>query len=1020
MTFLLESFRQFGVTENVQRAKSILAKQKINPQHEDYQIIRGMLEKKVGWVGLFTYFRFEAAQRVSIDELAQLFDKLMSVEPMLSKLPKTVDKYESFESLTDDLDELLVQRKVTRFYQEMTSVQKASFKKADAESRSRLEMTVVLFYDVLREQQQKDFMKKISAYKTFKTLLTSLENYVEGSMQDFTMESVLALIEETDGGAKVVYRNDAKQRLVIRLHTYEANELLNTATQWCIRDSKGTWDGYVHPSTFNTQYTIYNFTKKFSDITSMIGVTVEASGSYKTAHYKNDSSISEAELKRVAKSQGYLSALKPMEGEELAKAQKSKVVCDNINSFYYEDDDPEATKLYVEHVMDALEDDLLDSDTKGGVLLNLMYAEEWDAVKKLVATDFLDTLSSTTVGEIMNSCFATANTDFLKDLVTKGMKITQYVGHDNYARYLNLTGKVEDLHEWAVKRGGDYEALLGILATRNVELFEWFGEKFCPDSQGDIDPKQMETRLYPVLGYGGGSVPASRLDMPMFRAINPYLKKVNQQQTIYRQLWKAHQDPTMFAIIKEQVENKNLDLLMGISSYKFKENLPYVRGIVEAGFANVTAPVAARIMMVGALDLLEPIVALSEKREDSYDPDGFDYSGMSSDPGIWLTKLIEFAFKNQAYEGMKWLHKRGYVLEGVRLHKFGDMMDDLVFSNRDDTEVDFDPEFVYYMHKQGYPINKFVLADAFARANVDEEDLSSATPKAFVTYMQSRLLECESDADFDKAVAAIRKRFPDMLPLEMLKLVNFVKKNDRVLTDIFGGKVDLMVLKDENADKWLSDFSLAMMGLSKNPGVMRTFQGWGEVTAGEYAALLTNALGTVGGRKEPLTQLIDLLCEFAAEHGKNDEEMQLETYKSVKADHDVLRMKDLLHTSELIAWKALLAAAHTRPLNSFHALNSHGFAGDITLESGKLLLANLAKKTYYATVPTFLERDTLRAILVYRDVTEDLTELLPMLDEFRQQMHPTLRHLIMKELFPNAPQNESYLSDFARFGKRRG
>ena len=95
--------QKFGeMFENVQQAKAILKKLNIPLTDERFQTLRAMLEKTPGWTGAFTRFCYE--QDVSVDDLAQLYDRLKQMQGVLSRLPQPVDKYEQYEKLIDDLD----------------------------------------------------------------------------------------------------------------------------------------------------------------------------------------------------------------------------------------------------------------------------------------------------------------------------------------------------------------------------------------------------------------------------------------------------------------------------------------------------------------------------------------------------------------------------------------------------------------------------------------------------------------------------------------------------------------------------------------------------------------------------------------------------------------------------------------------------------------------------------------------------------------------------------------------------
>lgn len=135
------------------------------------------------------------------------------------------------------------------------------------------------------EQLQTYVGKKIAAFKTPEDFNRHLNKYfskINGFDQDAILEDV-----EKHGATLVSNVNDV---LIVETTAYDQMSNLGS-NSWCIVRDEGYYDDYAGNG--NRQYIVFDFSKKSSDIESMIGITLSPDGTYRNAHLKNDDSTSD-------------------------------------------------------------------------------------------------------------------------------------------------------------------------------------------------------------------------------------------------------------------------------------------------------------------------------------------------------------------------------------------------------------------------------------------------------------------------------------------------------------------------------------------------------------------------------------------------------------------------------------------------------------------------------------------------------------------------------------------------------
>lgn len=186
----------------------------------------------------------------------------------------------TFESIDDDINHVVNKNKIKQF---AFSILSAKYKHL---FNDITEPHFKALYDnnVSTAQLQTFVGKKLAALKTTEdtvSMLNGILNHFDG----FTPEALSEKLEAF-GINKI---HDDKGIVTFEVNTYQQCEALGS-TSWCIVRDQEYYDQYVTDRR-NIQYIMYDFNKASTDIHSMIGFTVDLSGSVYAEHLKNDDSI---------------------------------------------------------------------------------------------------------------------------------------------------------------------------------------------------------------------------------------------------------------------------------------------------------------------------------------------------------------------------------------------------------------------------------------------------------------------------------------------------------------------------------------------------------------------------------------------------------------------------------------------------------------------------------------------------------------------------------------------------------
>ena len=260
----------YKIFENVQKSKKILNELDIPLDNEDYIKLKSLVGKHTGYLGKFTEWIFK--DEYPFNQIEMVFNELSKV-----KLDKDINQFESPEKLYDYLTELKINQKVNQILKSLPS-------------RSRMltndKLHNLIKLNIEYSDSIKDFYsKKGGRYKDSDKLYSDTESLINNLSGGWSVDSIKYKPEE------LVYKDSIT--LILYISDYDRSCDLGSK-HWCISTSESMWNRYT--KNFKKQYFIYDFSKSQSDKKSMIGVTIDTSGSISACHYKDDSEGDKKEI----------------------------------------------------------------------------------------------------------------------------------------------------------------------------------------------------------------------------------------------------------------------------------------------------------------------------------------------------------------------------------------------------------------------------------------------------------------------------------------------------------------------------------------------------------------------------------------------------------------------------------------------------------------------------------------------------------------------------------------------------
>lgn len=447
--------------------------------------IRDLIGDKLGYAYLFTYLML--VERVPIDDLKSYLAQLVEYKDLLTAknpvdnkplLRRPISSYidpnipNNAEQLSDDLENINQYKASKKVYNELTPVLKRdydqqppvikkqvddlalSFAKLGIEdgkvNKETQEKLWKLFFGELRTLSEdteirgkkykagdKIYSGQMFRFKNIREFIKSAQNFIKNIDNTETVKFYEAIEKCNDKygsyGAQVCF--DENGILILEIKSFQANQMLNSHTRHCIKDTLSQWDYYVGgENVYNKQYYLYNFNLPSFDNNSVIGITIEPKQKIRACHLKNDQSVGSGIhtiLKNWEKEhdvKDLWSYLKPMDDKEIEEKRKRVVANREVVK----------KNLTLEQVRKYLVEDGADVNaSKGQPLDNAVAEGDVEKVKFLIdfgASPNLRTKQESTINKIADLSAGEADPEkskkafeILKLLLQAGAELTVVV-----------------------------------------------------------------------------------------------------------------------------------------------------------------------------------------------------------------------------------------------------------------------------------------------------------------------------------------------------------------------------------------------------------------------------------------------------------------------------------------------------------------------------------------------------------------------------------------------------------------
>lgn len=242
-----------------------LKRYKIFESSERNKDISRLLGNNQGYYNLFDKFHKSG---ISIERLSELINRIRE-DRNLIKINLTT--LETIEQIDDYLTKVEEESKYNKVLDQLSN----------RYNNLLSDKVKSLLYDNRDDiELLKMFFRKIKVYKDSSQFYTALDNFIKNNKGDFNLKSILPKIDET---SQIIHKDESL--LIIKINTFEQSKLLGSQN-WCISRQEHYFNSY---SNNRKQYFIWDFTMPSHSKLSQIGITLELSGKYHTAHYKDDS-----------------------------------------------------------------------------------------------------------------------------------------------------------------------------------------------------------------------------------------------------------------------------------------------------------------------------------------------------------------------------------------------------------------------------------------------------------------------------------------------------------------------------------------------------------------------------------------------------------------------------------------------------------------------------------------------------------------------------------------------------------
>lgn len=258
--------------EDMNLAKSIMKK-----KFDDYEKLKTLLAKNLGYIGKFTEFLMN--ENIPLVELETLYRELLTLKE--KQLPVNINglKYEQvLDTVQKSKESLLINSLVSQFPSEQKKFVKELLNTSNSDDKER---NTNIILKVAQKEDLSAFVSKISRYKTADELKTALSIFSKDPIND--RKKVAELLQSLKSDIVI----DKDNIVIVKVDNYDDIVKLGSDTSWCIVKSSSTYDSYAKG---RHQFIVYDYDLDEYDPKFKIGFTLTNDGGIHAAHDVLDAS----------------------------------------------------------------------------------------------------------------------------------------------------------------------------------------------------------------------------------------------------------------------------------------------------------------------------------------------------------------------------------------------------------------------------------------------------------------------------------------------------------------------------------------------------------------------------------------------------------------------------------------------------------------------------------------------------------------------------------------------------------
>lgn len=191
---------------------------------------------------------------------------------------KKVSMYAVLEGLDDEMAAIIRSHKIKQYAHSIASNKYKHLYNEESYKQIEEIYNVYEGSDVL----QNYIGKKIARFKTPEDFNDALKSFLK-EMNNFSPENILNKAENF--GARVIHNEN--NQVILEISDYKQSKALGSPS-WCIVRDEYYFDSYTKGC---KQYFAYNFNVESTDVSSLVGITLNEKGQTTAAHYKDDEEI---------------------------------------------------------------------------------------------------------------------------------------------------------------------------------------------------------------------------------------------------------------------------------------------------------------------------------------------------------------------------------------------------------------------------------------------------------------------------------------------------------------------------------------------------------------------------------------------------------------------------------------------------------------------------------------------------------------------------------------------------------